>query len=665
MIRAFHGTCAYCESPDGRTGGAIKSAHYRPPGGVLRADGTFDRRRYWWLAYEWENLLALCETCATLKGNRFAILGAEAPIESTGEALDAEIPLLIDPRRDRSADHFVYQADGSVTSTTNRGQYTIELLALNRDWLVGARRDVIDHTRGAAADPNFLESIDLGLPYVSCILQTAVLVTDDRTGLSAAHAAAVASTVTTEAPAGYENLGAYFAESSMAQEDFRRGEAWQTSPGDDEDYFLIARTVTKVELHNYRVIKDLTLDFGEGPTWRVLLGDNGTGKSSVLEAIAMTLIGPSYRDEMGVTPGACLRDRCREGWIRVTLSGLAEPIELRFTRGESTFVGGVEQEVVPILGFGATRLLPRIGAAHAVAHGEADVANLFNPFVALGDADDWLCNRARDQPEVFAAAVRALAELLDPDADTKFRVRAGDDGGDRVEVRAFGTWQGLEEMSDGYQAVVALAVHIMQIVSLRWPAMEIAEGIVLVDELEAHLHPRWQLMIVRALRTAFPRLQFVVSTHSPLSLRGLVDGEVILLVRGKGSTVEAVTDLPPVEGLRVDQLLVSPHFGLHSTLDPEVDQKIGEYYELLAKDRTPAQQAQMEELRAEVRPYERLSSDPAEETKLRVVEAQLAAEAQKLSTRGIPQLDDAAMTKLKDIFEVEDRKRRSRRRAPR
>ena len=65
------------------------------------------------------------------------------------------------------------------------------------------------------------------------------------------------------------------------------------------------------------------------------------------------------------------------------------------------------------------------------------------------------------------------------------------------------------------------------------------------------------------------------------------------------------------------------------------------------------------------RPYERLSSDPAEETKLRVVEAQLAAEAQKLSTRGIPQLDDAAMTKLKDIFEVEDRKRRSRRRAPR
>jgi hypothetical protein len=85
------------------------------------------------------------------------------------------------------------------------------------------------------------------------------------------------------------------------------------------------------------------------------------------------------------------------------------------------------------------------------------------------------------------------------------------------------------------------------------PAMEVAEGIVVIDELGAHLHPRWRMRIVASLCEVFPRVQFVASTHDPLCLRGLFDGKVTVLRRDAEQGVVSITDLPPIAGLRVDQ----------------------------------------------------------------------------------------------------------------
>ena len=62
------------------------------------------------------------------------------------------------------------------------------------------------------------------------------------------------------------------------------------------------------------------------------------------------------------------------------------------------------------------------------------------------------------------------------------------------------------------------------------------EGLVLIDELDLHLHPRWQAEFVRALKATFPRLQFVVTTHSPLVLRDTEPGEAYELQREPGKT---------------------------------------------------------------------------------------------------------------------------------
>jgi putative AbiEii toxin of type IV toxin-antitoxin system len=140
---------------------------------------------------------------------------------------------------------------------------------------------------------------------------------------------------------------------------------------------------------------------------------------------------------------------------------------------------------------------------------------------------------------------------------------------------------------------------VMKVVLKMWDTPAVAEGIVIVDELGAHLHPSWRMRIVEALRDVFPRCQFLASTHDPLCLRGLVDGEVVVLRHNSEGRVVALDDLPPPDSMRVDQLLSSEHFGLGSTVDPEDDALFAEYYLLKAKTRpNAAERARLEELHA-------------------------------------------------------------------
>jgi hypothetical protein len=93
----------------------------------------------------------------------------------------------------------------------------------------------------------------------------------------------------------------------------------------------------------------------------------------------------------------------------------------------------------------------------------------------------------------------------------------------------------------------------------------------------------------------------LASTHDPLCLRGLTDGEVVVLRRSSDERVVALADLPPPNSMRVDQLLASEHFGLGSTVDPELEGLFAEYYLLKAK-RRPAdrEERRLAELQGEL-----------------------------------------------------------------
>ena len=115
------------------------------------------------------------------------------------------------------------------------------------------------------------------------------------------------------------------------------------------------------------------------------------------------------------------------------------------------------------------------------------------------------------------------------------------------------------------------------------------KGIVLIDEVDLHLHPLWQRRILSQLHSTFPNIQFIVSTHSPIIVVGA--GNIAQIVHLSESDEAANTD---VETENIGQILLSDLFGLESLFSPEWDRMISEQDMLLSK--TDLSEAEKEKL---------------------------------------------------------------------
>jgi uncharacterized protein (TIGR02646 family) len=640
LVSTCAGKCAYCETPLAEQ--AMLVDRFRPSSGALALDGTLSPDHYWWLAYTWENLYPSCAECQSFKGARFPVRAKRAAPGTTGEALRDERPLLLDPRRDDPEQHLVYAEDGSVASTTEEGRATIEILGLNRAQLLASRREALAQVRGeweetsaqmaskTGLDPLAFDRLfDRSLPFSALRRQFLNTWAQARRGelddaLQASpegpsSVAEVAGDLRVVTKAERNRVKGAFDRAQVGQDAYSlAGEANASA-----DYFRRTRRIERIEVRNFKVIGELDLrppslaSSTASAPWLMLLGENGCGKSSLLQAVALTLMGAAERDALGLDARTYVRNGTRSGFVRVHLAGSPEPLELRFSRRSERFEGGEDPKVI-LLAYGATRLLPRRGE-QAPMSSLARVRNLFDPFSPIGNSTDWLLSL---DDRTFEAIARALKGLLDLETDDRLirNRRAG-----RVDVEAFGLRVPLEHLSDGYQSVVALATDLMISLLQQWPTVDAAEGTVLIDELGAHLHPRWRMRIVPSLRQVFPRVQFLTSTHDPLCLRGLGDGEVVVVKRDADGEVVAVTDLPSVAGLRVDQLLTSEHFGLNSTIDPELDALFAEYYLLKAKPhRAAADTRRLDELQTQLDGLDVLGSTRRERIVLEAADDYLA-----------------------------------------
>jgi hypothetical protein len=122
-------------------------------------------------------------------------------------------------------------------------------------------------------------------------------------------------------------------------------------------------------------------------------------------------------------------------------------------------------------------------------------------------------------------------------------------------------------------------------------------------------------------------LQFIVSTHDPLCLRGLRNGEVALIERTRRGRVFARTDLPNVEGMRVDQILQSEYFGLRSALDPDIERDFERMYRLKSRHKlTSRQSAALAALERKLADFQVLGSTRSERLMLSEINRYLARE---------------------------------------
>ncbi|MCY7331495.1 MAG: hypothetical protein LH649_02300 [Pseudanabaena sp. CAN_BIN31] len=153
----FYGRCAYCETPIADTQ-SIDIEHFRPKAGIKDENGNvmnlkdlsgvetdIPHHGYYWLAYDWRNLLPSCEKCNRPKSTIFPVIGNHA--QSVGEEVN-EIPLLINPiselDEDNPENHLAVDSETGVMYSLNgsvRGEMCLKIFKLNeRGQLVQERR---------------------------------------------------------------------------------------------------------------------------------------------------------------------------------------------------------------------------------------------------------------------------------------------------------------------------------------------------------------------------------------------------------------------------------------------------------------------------------------------------------------------------------------------
>ncbi|HEV2046322.1 MAG TPA: AAA family ATPase [Chthoniobacterales bacterium] len=325
--------------------------------------------------------------------------------------------------------------------------------------------------------------------------------------------------------------------------------------------------ITRLELRNIRRFTQLVIEFREARSCSVLVGDNGDGKSTVLRSLAMGLCDQgSAAALLRELPGEFVRhDSEGDSFVQVDLAGAGgwqyrintrfiglgrfERVEQKYyeKKGKGKF-HKIDEYAFPWAEIFVTGYGPGIrtfGNADYSYYLAVDaVYSLFRYDAALqspelvirrlvDEARGRSLNRGRNTLDRLR---EALAELLHLENTKAIELN-------RRGITVRGAW-GQEELAalgDGYRATTTWTLDLMSWWLLHndepahgFKAANLV-GIVIIDELEQHLHPRWQRTILPDLRKLFPQIQFIVATHSPLVASSCSDVTVHRLDDGEHS----------------------------------------------------------------------------------------------------------------------------------
>ncbi|HEV2816971.1 MAG TPA: AAA family ATPase [Allosphingosinicella sp.] len=441
----------------------------------------------------------------------------------------------------------------------------------------------------------------------------------------------------------------------------------QHLPDNAEAYSALAPTrVLRAKLENIGPFKQVELDFLK--PWTLILGNNGAGKSTVLRAIALALCGAD--GDARKEGRALLRRGELKGSIEVTLAaGSAEMKCLTQISSEGREGVMVRAHSAPLqagtmaaFGFPAIRGLPPIGSfdptqeeSHRFPRTE-DVLPLIR-----GGVDDrgrnlrrWIFNLyVRSEDRALGETIRAhyrdtigrFFELIN-EMTPGFNLRFLRCDTETYEI-LLDTSDGevpLDYVSQGMNSTMGWAGILMQRLSEIFPgeADPLAQhALLLIDEIDSHLHPAWQMNLVPILKQHFPNLQVIATTHSPLMVGNLEEHEVIRVARdADGLTIEHLAQ--SFKGYRADQILTDQPFEMESTRAKSWEAMREEYATLLAMpERSAENEARLADLVAALRqvppPFEsRAERNQAEELQTALREAIQAVAA-----------DDELLHKLK------------------
>ncbi|CAM2070555.1 AAA family ATPase [Sulfidibacter corallicola] len=368
--------------------------------------------------------------------------------------------------------------------------------------------------------------------------------------------------------------------------------------------------ISHISLRNLRCFRHTDCTFrhpdagdsvGEGSNnVNLIVGGNGAGKTTLLKAIALAVLTPILRD-----CGYVSHRMVREGMGLARIKGslmlheaeadtpfLSWPTSLEIKRlkgktaretldtktGEN-YLAAYREDNHPsffLAGYGATRRIEtgeyNLGAIRRKRWLRYHrVVTLFEDNEALTPLESWLPQYRSTKR--FDEILTLINNLL-PDGTT---LLDEDQGGDFL-FKHNGITLPLSTLSDGYRAYIAWTTDLVAHMAACAPdGMPLAtmRGVVLVDEVDLHLHPAWQLQIVTHLSKTLPNLQFIFTSHSPI-VAGTFHNPPLVIEAEEDGAMAVHERGETIHGFNVEQILHSPYFGLRTTRAPSKERELVE-----------------------------------------------------------------------------------------
>lgn len=356
--------------------------------------------------------------------------------------------------------------------------------------------------------------------------------------------------------------------------------------------------IKKITLKNICCFENLEIELSpqrDLGNWLLLLGDNGVGKTSVLRSIAMGLcLESDVSALLSELYGDMVRYQSDDaiGQIYIEFDKQQNSKSL-FIKTKIKNIGSgnykVTQETYPrtefpwsevfVCGYGASR-----GgyAANPIRdyHSVDAVYTLFNYDAPLQSAELALRRIDKDQQEIVYEILNSI--LMRPTGALKLSKSGFVAQGSKEGSIPAGGW------GDGHRVTLNWLLDLIGWANMHNDSavLEGISGIVIIDEIEQHLHPIWQRRIIKLLNERFPKIQFIASTHSSLCAIGttdLKDDECDLLVLNMVGDESTGVTVKPMRHKRADQVLTSYFFDVDSVRSDDISTDISRYSKLRSK----------------------------------------------------------------------------------
>ena len=305
-----------------------------------------------------------------------------------------------------------------------------------------------------------------------------------------------------------------------------------------------------LKVENYQGIKSLIINnLPNDAQWIFLTGENGFGKTSVLRAIAKGLLG----DEERVTQ---IDEKTKIFLSIISLDNIYRSFFIQ---------KGIRNKIShykTILGYGVARFNltddGNYGDAYTLFEEDGKLLNIEKLLIT---ADDQNFDKIKT---VFKQIIPNLADIkkVKNNGFYEIRYQEKNDNGETFDLVK------LNDLAAGYRGIITMIGDMLRRSINDVESFEDIEGIVIIDEFDAHLHPKYQYELPKLLSTVFPKVQFIVSTHSPIPLLGVEPNTAVVLTVNRtkelGITVERLDDDIDISRLSANALLTSDIFGFKS-----------------------------------------------------------------------------------------------------